>query len=530
MTLYEKFRRMKVDLSPIGLGKGSGRSDYFCTPKGARIIGWEGTDGIHYCFLKDFGEMVFSVNPMEMPGGHVHPLARNFEDFLRLLLACGSAAALEQAHAWTKEQFEQYLRDDQPAQEQREALDAMGKRLCLSPMEEPFAYLQDLQKGFDYGKLRYQAAYSEWEPTEPKSRKKPEWKVFFDGNFQGHGGKGRAGKEVSIGKRFVWGEDVWHVPAVYLCGAGLVADLCREVDPERIRAFQEKWELKSWEELLSEGQKDDGTREQMDAENPMSSDFTARLWINGRLSPSMRGCSICWTPKSCLLEGQENEPEAEQVLEHYGLAKDRGWALWRMAFPWTVRRRPVIRSVELDLEQRPAAFAGAHFETPKVGESFSFCNPLTGAEHVLTVLAFEQRVLEHGVFGMEGYEFPRHYSMLSYALTPELADREFSVRDCAGADAPKRKEEAPFKPKAKAAAGVAVIGGADGPTAIFMAGKGDGARTHTACSSLHFEPADSVEWRMVFYQKLLEDVKVPLMEKADGRREAAADRKSRRKM
>ena len=70
---------------------------YFCTPKGASIFGWAGVDGIHFCFVRDFGGMVFSVIPMNSAPDFVHPLANDFEDFLRLLLACSDSAALEHA-------------------------------------------------------------------------------------------------------------------------------------------------------------------------------------------------------------------------------------------------------------------------------------------------------------------------------------------------------------------------------------------------------------------------------------------------
>lgn len=35
-------------------------------------------------------------------GNYVHPRAKDFQDFLRLLLACGHTAALEQAWCWDK--------------------------------------------------------------------------------------------------------------------------------------------------------------------------------------------------------------------------------------------------------------------------------------------------------------------------------------------------------------------------------------------------------------------------------------------
>ena len=43
MTLYEKFKNLHIDFSSLGLEQGGSRSDYFCTPKGAKVIGWGGT-------------------------------------------------------------------------------------------------------------------------------------------------------------------------------------------------------------------------------------------------------------------------------------------------------------------------------------------------------------------------------------------------------------------------------------------------------------------------------------------------------
>ena len=54
--LYEKYKNLKIDGSWIGLEAGT-QTPYFCTPIGAEIIGWD--NGIHYCFIKSFGDMVF---------------------------------------------------------------------------------------------------------------------------------------------------------------------------------------------------------------------------------------------------------------------------------------------------------------------------------------------------------------------------------------------------------------------------------------------------------------------------------------
>ena len=114
MTLYQKFKELKINLSAIGLEQSDSPVTYFCTPKGAKVIGWAGVDGIHYCTIRGFGDTIFAVSPMNLPGDYVHPIARNFEELLGLLMSCGSMAAIEQAHMWDKAQFDEYLKENLP--------------------------------------------------------------------------------------------------------------------------------------------------------------------------------------------------------------------------------------------------------------------------------------------------------------------------------------------------------------------------------------------------------------------------------
>ena len=85
---YQKFLRSGIDLAPIGVERREDNTLYFCTTKGASIFGWAGVDGIHFCFIRGFGSMVFAVSPMNSAPNYVHPVALNYADFLRLLLAC----------------------------------------------------------------------------------------------------------------------------------------------------------------------------------------------------------------------------------------------------------------------------------------------------------------------------------------------------------------------------------------------------------------------------------------------------------
>ena len=97
--LYEKYKNLKIDGSWIGLEAGT-QTPCFCTPIGAEIIGWD--NGIHYCFIKGFGDMVFCVNPEPCCDYNVYPIARNFCDFLGLILATGNTNTLQQIIWWDK--------------------------------------------------------------------------------------------------------------------------------------------------------------------------------------------------------------------------------------------------------------------------------------------------------------------------------------------------------------------------------------------------------------------------------------------
>ena len=107
MTMYEKYCQLKIDSRWIGLEKSDLCVDYFCTPINATVIGWE--NSIHYCFIKGYRDMVFAVNPEPTVDKYVYPLAMNFKDFLRVILACGSTTAPEQIIGWSKEQFESFV-------------------------------------------------------------------------------------------------------------------------------------------------------------------------------------------------------------------------------------------------------------------------------------------------------------------------------------------------------------------------------------------------------------------------------------
>ncbi len=496
---YERYLKLNIDGSCVGLERVESKSNYFCTPKGAKIIGWNGADGIHYCFVRGFGEMVFAVSPMCTPGKYVHPVARNFADFLRLLLVCGGTAAMEQAYNWTQAQFDAFLQDNPPMNEKKAMLDMLRDVLSLTPMEQPFVYIKELQAEFDYSRIKYTEDYYECVPAEPKI---PEWEVYFDGNFWGHHGREKAGKETSLDKQFVWDDEVWHIPAIYTCSKGLVVDFCVQVSSERIRSFMDKWNL-SIENAGTDFT--DEQQMQIDAENPLSININPKIGLNGTILSASRGCSVSWNP--CFLESSSHE--ARCVTQHYGLDPAYGWAIWRAAFPWKKKRKPQIMKLSITLIQYPVAMPGPHFHVSAPGECIKFTHPTTGAQHTLTVQEYERQEMLHEHFGNQNQEFPPYYTMMSYTLSPDLPGDAFTVADCVRSDSPRQKYTDSNGPQALNSVSIGIIGRAVGPTAIFFAGS-NACKLHTACSALHFNPVDDVEWRMVFHEKTGEDITVEL--------------------
>ena len=81
-TIYEKYMASPIDKELLCLEHGEITEPYFCYPVNAEPIGLEGC--ILYCFLPEYGEMVFACDPESCADRNVYPLAKNFEDFLRL--------------------------------------------------------------------------------------------------------------------------------------------------------------------------------------------------------------------------------------------------------------------------------------------------------------------------------------------------------------------------------------------------------------------------------------------------------------
>lgn len=502
---YQEFLKQDIDTSSLELIPDTGETTYFCTPIGASIIGSAGVDCIHFCFIQGFGNIVFAVSPDNLYPEFVHPLAKNFADFLRLLLACGNTAALEQAWMWDQTQFDHFLQENPITTEQKEILDKISGNLNLSAMEQPWQYIKDLQSAFDYSKIPYRKEFYDLTAGIDEEPKAPEWKVYFDGNFCGHNEKDHAGTELSIGKQFEWANRYWLIPAIYLCDKGWVIDFCMRVDAAQIQAFLDKWDLIA--EIESHVSFSKEQREQIAADNPLDFSFTPQITLNGQAIPVSHGCIVSYTPSKCI----PHDDDAKWSVDHYALDPTYGWMICRWAFPWKPRRRPKIKTLSVILTQKSVPIFGPHFHASSIGDTFDFIHPTTGQKHTLTVHKCEQETISLNGFIHNNLEFPTHFIAMQYTIVPELAEEAYTIHDCAENDTPKKRQNVQTSRIASNnAAAVGMIGSADGPISIFVSGD-EQDMYNTVCSSLHFAPPNDVEWYIVYHEKQFHDITVGII-------------------
>ena len=510
MPLWDTLK--KLDLSPLGLERRRSPQRYFCTPIGAHILWNTGVDGIHYCTVKEQGERIFAVEPMNTPGEYVHPVAETLADFVRLVLACGGEAAIPQAWFMNRERFEAFLAEDAPDAARQAVLALLANRTGLAPMEAPYDYIRTLQSGFSESSLRFGREYPRDElppsadsgdPFTPPEWQEilaaADWKVAFGGSFYDAKGHGRCGKELPLGAAFDWNGAHWRVPAAYSCAEGLVIDALAEIDPEKVAAFLSRFDEDFSEEALT-----DEEQERIIRDNPLNVQANAQIVLNGRVLGAAHGSSTVWSP----VQPGDMQPDrkAGWVLDHYGMDRTRAWRICRWHFPWPEEKKPTVRSLSLMLSPDEVSYSASRFTVSAPGDTVTFAHPVTGEEYTLTVEELILATLPPHV------GVPSYFTRMSCTITPEPPKRSLSIVDCGGSAPISSIGGDGMTPDESAAIGI--IGGADGPTSVIVMSTPRGERKpglHTACSRPRFAPAGTVEWRVVFYVKPCGDISVKLI-------------------
>lgn len=156
---FENFKALNIDTACLALESPENIYPYWCYPQNSVPVGLEGC--ILYCFIDGYGDMVFASNPESCADANVYPVARNFEDFMRLVITCGSANPAEQAVWMTKQKFEEHLKTEISLQtkEHKQMMEYLKTVFQLTKMENPYEYIKNIQKSFDGSLIKYSDEY-----------------------------------------------------------------------------------------------------------------------------------------------------------------------------------------------------------------------------------------------------------------------------------------------------------------------------------------------------------------------------------
>lgn len=498
MNTFEAYQNKAFDLTAFGLMRAGTDYACFCTPVGAEIFAAPGVDGNHYCRIVGFGETIFAVSPANGAGEYVHPVARSFEDFLRLLLMLDGEAAIEQCWQWSQEQFDAFMADERVSQETKEAAYALMEQTGLEPMERPYDYIRSLQASFDYKSLPFSDEYYETVPPEDLTEQAEthceqpasDWAVYYEDSFGVEQREGDLCREISVGKRFSWAGREWCIPSVYICGQGMVTDILMRVDRTALRAFLEKWQA-----IKAEGDLTDAQCSQVERENPLAFDFTAALTAGGQELRTSGGCAIP-------LVSWEEEFDRWDILKHYDLNPADGWLIQRTSFPWPEGHALDLSGLTVAIAHQPGWIPGEAF-TAAAGESLTFTNPVTGVKHTLTVQALEEQThtfdqTQRIQMGLPELEYPDRFRTITYTVTPEPEEGSFRITDFSRGDSPREKGG-----KACGATAIGIIFG--------HSREDEGDFVAAAASSLYFTLPEQTTWQISFRERQYDEIKVSLL-------------------
>lgn len=468
---FSKFLRCGIDLSCCGLICDNDFYAYFCTPKNAAYLGRAGVDGIHFCFIKGFGGMVFSVSPMNSYPDYVFPVAETFNDFLRLIISCGDTAAIEQAHFFDRGRFYAFLDDIRAAADSSKtyAIKMLTEKQKLLPIDDPYAYIISLQQSFDYSKIKYTDEFYDIDmnPSAPL----PEWKVSFGSGFTDNRKSTRAGHEYRIMHNLSYAGASWQILSLYHTGKGVVADiLAKNANPE----------------------------------------------LCNRFAPSIRsGETNIPSEQHLFAYSSDNSIDIHAIRQHYCISDDiKDFTVIRCFFNGSIRKKAFEEnSLTFVFSLEPSEIPGKSFTVHEPGESINIESPDGNMVCTLTVNECRKASINADTTGAaSGYFIPQNYFIMSYSIDPPDAADAIVIRDISAGDQPLAIYPADEQnEKIELASSAAIIGGADGPTVMVA-----GSRTvseqgkHTVLSSLYFEAPDEITWVPIFHVKPSVELDVPI--------------------
>ena len=319
--------------------------------------------------------------------------------------------------------------------------------------------------------------------------------VYHDNNIWGKGKPETKLTAIPVNRSFLWDKQEILIPAVYVGKAGATLDVCAKIPTEDMATFLKKW---NYERRIS--LKTPEEFEKLDADNPAGRNFTVEICLDDTLLLRRMSSSMRWYPENIIQMGLssptgedrfENDKAAEEWMDAHGCDRECCWYFGRFCYNWD--KEPILSPKKLSLafHANLIPITVEHFSTDITceGETITISHPVTEQEYILTLHGCEQFRHSFTEIESEGMFYPEYCQVLSYSITPEIERSLFAILDCAESD----------KPRMVNAQELTDI--ANGPTAIFMTRTGADSKNLTAVSSMHFEPVQKVQWRVVFQIK-----------------------------
>lgn len=345
--------------------------------------------------------------------------------------------------------------------------------------------------------------------------------VYFNTNYWGHPNSAEPMKPIEIKKEFTYGEITGFIPAAYVSEEGIALDFCVRIPNEKVQAFWDKWHTKM------DGVLDMEDAKQIGVEDPFRMDFGIKIAVNGMELENALGCSISYTTIYDNVQAADMKLE-RQMLAEYGCDSEGSWCFRRQMSRWD-KQPEIIEEIGVNFFTYEKPYEGEEIAIgmDSVGKTYELRHPRSGEIYQLTIDKVEQQALDcefleqideglrnrvirnHNLNNdkLDNRElnnleivYPSQYLSVAYHLTPEIAQNQFVLKSAGKGDSPRGMLE-------KQASAVTVIGGCDGPTSIFFAGK-NGGQGRLALTDLYFEPLESCLWNPVFMEKEQEDMQL----------------------
>lgn len=105
-------------------------------PEGSRLLGY--SDQTYFCYIEGYLDTVFAVADQPEHEWSVWPVAYNFREFIRLILACGCAELSARSARLSENEYGRRM--DLEWRRPHTDLIRLGDKLSLTPIQNPYGY------------------------------------------------------------------------------------------------------------------------------------------------------------------------------------------------------------------------------------------------------------------------------------------------------------------------------------------------------------------------------------------------------